>query len=64
MKKFTFVIAAAVLSAFMYFGSVSQPAAASSNDGVLTDTTKKEKKPVKTESKPAGKAADSTKSAK
>jgi len=65
MKKVTFIIAAAALSAVMYFGSVSQPVIASSNDGILTDTTKKEKKAVvKPESDKDAKPADSTKSAK
>lgn len=61
MKKVTFIIAASALSAIMYFGNISQPNAATFNDGILTDTTKKEKKAVNPESVPAT-AVDSTKS--
>jgi len=64
MKKVTFIIATAILSAFMYLATVSQPVSASSNDGILTDTTKKAKAPVKQVSAPANKAADTTKAAK
>lgn len=51
------------LSGLVYLGSVSQPVAATLNDGILTDTTKKEKKPVKkSDSEEA--TSDSTKTEK
>jgi hypothetical protein len=47
MKKFSFVIVASIFCAIFYLGTASQPVSASSKKGILTDTTKKEKKKVK-----------------
>lgn len=65
MKKVTFIFTVTALSVFMYLGSTSNPVVASSKKGILTDTTKKEKKPAaKSEAKPASTPSDSTKSVK
>jgi hypothetical protein len=44
MKKSALVIFAGIFSVAMYLGNGSQNAIASPNDGILTDSTKKEKK--------------------
>lgn len=59
MKKSTLILATAVLSSILYFGNISEPVA-SSFDGIVTDTAKKEKTTTKPEAtKPT---ADTTKS--